>query len=305
VIPGTGGSETYLPLREFYGDAAILSAFNMELLQGMQPEEAFQRFARPVYINERFSDVLVRSGENPVGQPLKSFDKDFDFKNTEDGSKENPVTIVVGVVRNFFTGSLEEEISPAAIHVKKEINELSFFGYAYAYFHLDSEHPERLALVKQIWEKHNPGMLFTYRNIYEDFIALNQKVFGLADLLLMYSLVSIILTCFGLFGMALYATEQRTKEIGIRKVNGASTWQVMGLLNREFVVWAGIAFLFAVPAAWIMLNRWLESFVYRTKLSPWLCFLAGLIVLLIALLTVCRHSYRAASGNPVNVLRSE
>lgn len=303
MIPETDGSETYLTLREFLGDSAILSSFDVNLLQGMQPEEALRHYARPVYINRRFADVLVRSGENPVGQPLKSFDKDFDSKRTEDGSKENPVTTIAGVVENFFTGSLEEEISPALIHVKKETNELSTFSYVY--FHVDRAHPERLALVEQLWEKHNPGRLFAYRNVYEDFISMNQKVFGMADLLLMYSLISIALTCFGLFGMALYATEQRTKEIGIRKVNGASTWQIMGLLNRQFAVWTGIACLFAIPAAWIMLNLWLESFVYRVDVSPWLCFLSGLIVLLITLLTVCGHSYRAASGNPVNVLRSE
>ncbi len=305
IISDAHGNEIYLSLAEFYGDTGFLSTFHIGLQQGLQPKEALEHFPRPVYINQRFADVFVGKGEDPIGKSVKSYDKDYNdynYKNQkEDGSKENPITTIAGVVDNFLTGSLEKEVSPAVIHIENETNILD----SYVYFHLDNNHPERLSKIKQIWEKHNPGTLFTYRNIYEDFIVLNKNTFGLADLLLMYSLISIFLTCFGLFGIALYATEQRTKEIGIRKVNGATIRQIITLLNKQLITWIGIAFLIAVPASWLLLNQWLESFVYRTKISASVFLLALLTVTIIALLTVSWHSYKAASRNPIKALRNE
>lgn len=306
VVTNPDGSETYLTLVQFYGDTGILSNFRIGLKQGFQPEEALKHYPRPVYINQRFADVLVGKKENPIGQPLKTFDKDFDNDNKEDGSKENPVTTIAGIVNDFFVGSLEHEISPTVIHIKNEMNISKAYTFnTYIYFRLDNNHPERLSIVKQIWDKHYPGVLFSYRNVYEDFLALNHKAVGLADLLLMYSLISILLSCFGLFGVALYAAEQRTKEIGIRKVNGATIGQIVILLNRQFIVWIGIAFLISVPVSWLLLNRWLQSFAYRTEISIGIFLLALLAVTGISLLTVSWHSYKAAKGNPVKALRDE
>lgn len=302
VLSDDKGNETYFSLAEYGGGPGFLSNFKIELLQGMQPEEALERYPRPVYINQRFADVLVGEGENPIGKPVKAYDKDYRYmQKEEDGSKENPTSIIVGIVKDFFNGSLEQEIRPAFIHIENEANRLD----SYVYFRLDKNQPERLARVKQIWEKHHPGLLFSYRNVYEDFLLLNQKTFGLAELLLMYSLISIFLTSFGLFGIALYAAEQRTKEIGIRKVNGATIRQIVVLLNKQFLLWIGIAFILSVPLSWFLLNRWLEGFAYRTEISVGVFLLALLIVTGIALLTVSWHSYRAASGNPVKALKDE
>ena len=131
----------------------------------------------------------------------------------------------------------------------------------------------------------------------------NRKTIELAHLLIMYSIISLLLTAFGLFGMALYAIQQRTKEIGIRKVNGATAGEILYLLNRRFIGWVGIAI--AVPITWYSLSCWLENFVYRVDISIGTCLLSGGIVLMVTLLTVSRHSYKAASRNPVNALQSE
>ena len=301
VVPDSSGNKTYLSILGFKGNPDYFSTFHIQLKQGMQPQDAVQYYDRPVYINQRFADVLVGRDNNPIGQPLKSFDEGFDSVYKGDGSKENPASVIAGIVDNFFTNSLEVEVSPAIIYISNEINE----NYAYVYFHLDSNHPDRLSIVKQIWEKHYPDKLFSYQNVYQNFISRNQKAFGLVELLLMYSLISILLTCFGLFGVALYSTEQRTKEIGIRKINGATIWQIVELLNRRFVLWIGIAFLIAAPISWIFLNDWLQSFVYRTNISVGVFLLALFVVAVIALLTVSWHSYKAASGNPVDALRDE
>jgi putative ABC transport system permease protein len=117
--------------------------------------------------------------------------------------------------------------------------------------------------------------------------------------------LAIIISCLGLFGLALSTLEQRTKEIGIRKVNGAKISEILFLLNKDFLKWVAIAFVIATPVAWYAMNKWLESFAYKTTLSWWIFALAGLLALGIALLTVSWQSWRAARRNPVEALRYE
>lgn len=186
-----------------------------------------------------------------------------------------------------------------------QINNSPDNAFNYIYIRLNGNQEKALATVREVWNKVNPGQYFTYRDVYRTFLQRNEKTTELSRLLLMYSVISIFLTCFGLFGMALYATEQRTKEIGVRKVNGATSLQIMLLLNRQFIAWIGSAFIIAIPITWLLLNRWLENFVYRTDISLGIYLISGLFVLFITLLTVCWHSYKAASANPVKVLRSE
>lgn len=300
VIRNEDGSETYYPLMTFLADKDIFETFDFKVLQGFLPDEAVNDFTRPAYVNEAFARVLVKDGESPIGKPLKDYHSGFDYQNKEDGSKDNPYTTIAGVVQNFYTNTLEREVVPAVIILNSNSD---YFNYAY--IRLNPKQPQILEIVKTLWEKHNPDKIFTYNNVWNDFKMRNQKAFTMSGLLLMYSLISIMLTCFGLFGIALYATEQRTKEIGIRKVNGATTLQVMGWLNQRFIVWVCIAFIFAAPVTWLMLRRWLENFVYRVDVSILVCLLSGLIVLGITLLTVSWHSYKAASRNPINALRSE
>jgi len=109
----------------------------------------------------------------------------------------------------------------------------------------------------------------------------------------------------GLFGLTSYTCLQRTKEIGIRKVNGASIFQVLSLLNKDFIKWVGLAFIIATPIAWYAMDKWLSAFAYRTSLSWWIFILAGFMALAIALLTVSWQSIKAALTNPVESLRSE
>jgi putative ABC transport system permease protein len=117
--------------------------------------------------------------------------------------------------------------------------------------------------------------------------------------------IALFISCVGLFGMVDFSMKRRIKEIGIRKVNGAKTWEVLIMLNKDFVKWFAIAFLMATPIAWYAMNKWLQSFAYRTSLSWWVFLLAGMLVLIIALLTVSLQSWRAAGRNPVEALRYE
>jgi putative ABC transport system permease protein len=118
-------------------------------------------------------------------------------------------------------------------------------------------------------------------------------------------LLALFIAGIGLFGLSAFTIERRTKEIGIRKVNGARTTEIMVLLNRDITKWVIIALVVACPVAWFAMNKWLQNFAYRTEIKWWIFVLAGLIALVIALMTVSLQSWRAASRNPVETLRYE
>lgn len=301
IVENEDGSENYTAQINYYGEPDFLNALQLKLLQGFPSEEAAEKYARPAYVNQKFVDIMVKKGEDPIGKSLKTFDKAFDAGAAGKDTDNPPVTTIAGIVGNLYTNTLEQEVYPFTIHIDNS----SQHAFNYIYIRLDGDKGKGIDAVRQVWNKVNPGKYFTYQDVYEVFLQRNEKTFALSRLLLMYSLISIFLTCFGLFGMALYATEQRTKEIGIRKVNGATSLQIMLLLNRRFVGWIGIAFVIAIPITWLLMNRWLENFVYRTEMSVGVYLLSGLFVLLITLFTVSWHSYKAASGNPVKILRSE
>ena len=126
-----------------------------------------------------------------------------------------------------------------------------------------------------------------------------------SKLINIFALITVIISCLGIFGLALYSSEQRSKEIGIRKINGAKVSEVMVMLNGDLVKWVAIAFIIACPIALYAMNKWLENFAYKTTLSWWIFALAGLLALGIALLTVSWQSWRAATRNPVEALRYE
>lgn len=299
VLTDENGNEKYTSQINYFGESDFLDALQLKLKRGLPPDKAIEKYARPVYVNEKFVELLVTKGEDPIGKPLNLFDKDL---NKGYADTDNlPVSTIAGIVDNLYTNTLEQEVNPFTI----QINNSPDNAFNYIYIRLNGNQEKALATVREVWNKVNPGQYFTYRDVYRTFLQRNEKTTELSRLLLMYSVISIFLTCFGLFGMALYATEQRTKEIGVRKVNGATSLQIILLLNRQFITWIGSAFIIAIPITWLLLNRWLENFVYRTDISLGIYLISGLFVLFITLLTVCWHSYKAASANPVKVLRSE
>lgn len=297
-IKNQNGSESHYMKAQYMGGRDFLRTLKIDIIQGVEPDKALGQFQSPAYITRKYADLLIPPGENPVGQLLSKYDKDS--KEYEKDSN-HPKVVVAGIVENMFANSLEEDVFPSIIYIGQDDDK----RYAFAEIKVDRERQQTIATIKEVWEKMNSGKYFTFQDVYKEFMQRNRRTSELAELMIMYSLISIFLTCFGLFGMALYATEQRTKEIGIRKVNGASTLGIMLLLNKQFIGWIGIAFVIAIPIAWLFLNRWLEQFPYHTDMSVFHFLLGGITVLFITLLTVSWHTYKAASGNPVNVLKSE
>lgn len=294
ITKNPDGTENYYSELQYQADPSFLKTMNIRLITGTEPDEAISKYPRPVYINQKFTDLLVPKGVNPIGSSLSTYDTSFREDTTN-------VSTIAGIVENVHTGSMEEEVNPATIALYSNSN-----SFPYLYIRIgDKNYQETFNQVKTLWEKYNPGQYFSYQHMEEIYLERNRKTTQLTNLLFMYSLISILLTCFGLFGMALYATEQRIKEIGIRKVNGASVGQILLLLNKQFIGWILIAFVLITPLCTYLLNKWLENFVYRTELSITTSLISTGFILCITLFTASWHSYKAARSNPVICLQNE
>ncbi|HTI93907.1 MAG TPA: ABC transporter permease, partial [Puia sp.] len=205
---------------------------------------------------------------------------------------------VVGVVKDFNYNSMHERIQPLVLDVSP------YWGSMAVRFHTN----DVFSLVRQVESKFHAakqGLPFSYTFMDNDFDKLYHAEQQTGQIFITFAVFAILIACIGLFGLVTYAAEQRTKEIGIRKVLGARVTSIVGLLSREFAVLVGIAALIAFPAAWWAMYKWLETFAYRTEISWWIFLVAGATALAIALLTVSIQTIRAALANPVKSLRSE
>jgi len=208
---------------------------------------------------------------------------------------------VIGVAKDVHFEALQYEIFPQAYIPNRHKTSASKLIVKLAGANTD----QSIRQIESVWSTFVPQreMYYTFMDkTFDSWYKTEQKTSKLAILL---SLIAILLSNFGLFAFILLKINQRIKEIGIRKVNGARVSEVMGMLNRDFVKWVAIAFVIATPIAYYAMNKWLENFAYKTELSWWIFALAGLLALGIALLTVSWQSWRAATRNPVEALRYE
>ncbi|HXB93296.1 MAG TPA: FtsX-like permease family protein, partial [Puia sp.] len=206
---------------------------------------------------------------------------------------------IVGIVKDFNYNSLHDKILPLAM----EVNTFNFGSLAVR-FHTN----DAVSLVQQVESKFHAakqGVPFSYTFMDNDFDKIYHAEQQTGQIFITFAVFAILIACLGLFGLVTYAAEQRAKEIGVRKVLGASVSGIVGLLSRDFTMLVGIAALIAFPAAWWAMYKWLETFAYRTEISWWIFLVAGAAALAIALLTVSIQSIRAALANPIKSLRSE
>src|SRR5688572_29489257 len=206
---------------------------------------------------------------------------------------------VVGVVEDFHYKSLHEKVTPSVIHIYPQV----VFKVAVKLKTADIKNT--IAYINGVWNKFSPGYPLDYKFMDETYGAMYKAESKLSDLLWIFTVMAIIVGCMGLFGLAAFSAEQRTKELGIRKVLGANAFDIVFLLSKDFlllvVIASGIAFLIAWPA----MNKWLEDFPYRVNISWWIFGIAIFAALAIALLTVSFQAIKAALANPVKSLRTE
>jgi len=159
--------------------------------------------------------------------------------------------------------------------------------------------------VQSKWNDLNPGTPFDYHFLDHRYAQLYKAETNAEKILGVAMMITLIISVAGLFAMAYYTTQRRLKEVGVRKVNGASVGELLFILNRDFFMWVGISYLLACPLAYLFMSNWLKSFVERTALSWWVFVLAGAVTFVVTLLTVSYQTWQAANVNPVKCLKDE
>jgi len=268
-------------------DHDYIKTLGMQIIRGRDFSKDFSSDSTAVIINETTAEIL--GYENPVGQKIYSIAAD----------PNNVVAhTIIGVVKNFNFRSLRDNIGP-----------LSFFlgtGQGQVSFKVNTTNIQ--SLVQQVenkWKTMAPGMPFSYEFLDQAFDNMYRSEQRIGKIAITFAVLTILIACLGLFGLATYMAEQRTKEIGIRKVLGASVSNVVTLLSKDFLKLVTIAFLFAVPIGWWAMYKWLQDFAFRINISWWVFVWAGCIALTIAVFTVSFQAIKAALANPTNSLRAE
>jgi putative ABC transport system permease protein len=233
--------------------------------------------------------VKILQLHNPVGSQLVAMG--------EGGGRYT----IVGVVQDFNFESLRQPVRPLVVERFPEGNSGPFLSVRVSPVDVDGT----LTFMKETWEKCGATSAFSYSFLDENLDALYKAEQRTTAIAALFSALAIIIACLGLFGLATFVAEQRTKEIGIRKVLGASVSDVVVLLTREFVKWVLVAMVIAWPVAYFVMDRWLQDFAYRMDIGLWSFVYAGALALAVAFLTVCGQAVKAALTNPVENLRYE
>ena len=207
----------------------------------------------------------------------------------------------IGVAKDFNYNSAHESIGDFAFWLDESLNRARFVHVRLGRGSLHAG----MNAIKNVWKEHYPNQKMDYFFMDEKIAQQYKAETILSRILFAFSSIGILISVIGISALALFISQQRTKEIGIRKVNGARVSEVMLMLNKDFVKWVAIAFVIATPIAYYAMHKWLENFAYKTSLNWWIFALAGMLALGITLLTVSWQSWRAATRNPVEALRYE
>jgi len=262
-------------------DYDYIKTMGMHVVEGRDFSADRTTDNRAIIINQMMKQQLGL--ENPIGKTITNSFQSW---------------TVIGVVENFHFESMRREIKPLALFAGNSNSIVSVRVNT-------SNMSSLLASVNTIWNEFSPNQEIRYSFLDQQFARMHQDVERTGRVFISFSLMAIVVACMGLFGLITFATKQKGKEIGVRKVNGARISEIIVLLDKEIIKWVAIAFVIATPIAYYAMHKWLESFAYKTNLSWWIFALAGLMALGIALLTVSWQSWRAATKNPVEALRYE
>jgi putative ABC transport system permease protein len=276
-------------VRQNYVDEDFQQCMEFKMLSGRFYSKAFPADTlNRIVLNESAVRKLGFTPQTAIGKKIF-----YDWEGKPNGYE------VVGVARDYHFESLHETIKPYGFI-------LSHYDHNYMIINAGAANmPATLAALERIWKTLNPEAPFEYSFMDQDFqrnYEQDRRIFRLVGC---FTALAIFISCLGLFGLAAYAAEQRTKEIGVRKVLGASVSNIVTMLSKDFVRLVMIALLIAAPIAWYSMNRWLQDFAYRIHIHWWMLVAAGGIAVMIALLTVSFQSVRAAFTNPVKALKTE
>lgn len=258
---------------------------NVEFLQGHSFQVGNSTDSTGYIINESASKALGW-GNDAVGKKLDQ---------SNNGAVQQTGT-VIGLVKDFHYQPLYVPIKPLVIRVGGNVLTIKVQS---------DDLPATVAAIQAEWSKQYEGNPFRYTFLDDNFDKLYRKEDKFSSTMQYFSVLAVFIACLGLLGLSSYTTQNRKKEIGIRKINGASTFELVSLLTMDFSVLVLIAFVIAIPVAWYFSNMWLSNFAYRTDIGVLIFVIAGVVSLALAILTVSYHTLKAARSNPVESLRTE
>jgi putative ABC transport system permease protein len=270
-------------------DENYIPTLDMKMVRGRNFSRDFKTDSLGIIINESAAKLLGFS--DPVNKQVY-------YLNNFNNGKDVTAYHILGIVKDFNFNSLREQVTPLALVYREQNGSISFRINT-------SNMPGLVANIENKWKLMAPSQPFTYSFMDDDFNNTYKSEQQTGKIFISFAIFAIFIACLGLFGLVTYAAEQRTKEIGIRKVLGASVGGIVGMLSKDFLKLIIIAMLIAFPLAWWTMHTWLQHFAYRISITGWVFVIAGGIALLIALLTVSVQAIRAAVANPVNNLRTE
>lgn len=287
------------------GSSEILTTKLMIVRDGL-PEVLGLELAEGRWFSEETSDSLsiilnesavkVMGYKNPIGRKLNN------IRQTQDGNVSMDYT-VIGIVKDFNFQSLHDQVTPLVVFSEESFG--GGLGYVMARVK-PGQTQEGIKVAEARWRELVPGQPFKFTFLDQDLNAKYKADQRTGKLFAIFSGLAIFVACIGLFALSAYTASLRTKEIGIRKVLGASTGRILALLSKDFTKMVLISFLMAIPVAWfVMENWWLQNFAYRIQISVWTILISGAAAFLVAGLTVSFQSIKAAVRNPVQSLRSQ
>jgi ABC-type antimicrobial peptide transport system permease subunit len=264
-------------------DNNFIPLLKLKMLKGRNfSQEIESDKQNAIIINKKAEE---RIGRYPIGMTLKTMDREFE---------------IIGVIDNAHFKSVNEKTQPE-FYVYSEQPSYIFLKYDDTKVGVN----QLIGDVRNTVHSFFPETPFEYHFLDSTYAKLYENDRRVKTIFSLLAVIAIVISCMGLWGLISFSSEKRTKEIGIRKVNGARTAEIMAMLNNDFIKWVFVAFVIACPIAWCAMHQWLQNFAYKTELSWWVFALAGILALAVALLTVSWQSWRAATRNPVESLRYE
>jgi putative ABC transport system permease protein len=269
-------------------DDDYLETFNLKLIAGRGFSSKSAADSTAVIINKSTLKILGLSASEAIG-----------IRITQEVDQPDPLFYhVIGVIDDFHYESLREDIGPLGLFLYRS-------SEAIAVKLQTSDYASTIAAIENIWKKQAPGQPFNYRFMDDTFEASYKAEQRLGSIFIIFTCLSIFIACLGLFGLASFNAQKRTKEIGVRKVLGASVSQITIGLTTDFLKLVAIATIIALPLGWYAMNIWLQDFSYRIDIGWQVMVLSAALVIIVAVVTVSYQSIKAAIANPVNSLRSE
>jgi putative ABC transport system permease protein len=297
-VPGGGNPGAYSEIENIKGDLQVanldlyfvdfdyINQFKIKMVAGRSFSKEFGTdTTQAMVLNEAAVKMFgYTSPQQAIGKRFKQWGREGK---------------IIGVMKDFHFRSLQQPIKPLTMRIEPEGNNLVSVNVSAANL------PATIASIEKKWKELIPKRPFSYYFLDEFFDRQYRSEERFGKLFLNFAVLAIFISCLGLLGLASHSTIQRTKEIGIRKVLGASTSTIVNLLSIDFLKLVAISSLIAFPLAWFTMHKWLQDFAYRTGVSWWIFVIAGILATLIALFTISFQAIRAAVANPVKSLRSE